>query len=148
VRLTALPKDGVAVSPLLFRPVPEPLRLLLKASEAALALGVSQRLLQEWTLRGEIVPLRLPGRGKARSLRYDVRDLIAFVDRVKTNQSRRAPVYRCWKRQSRLLGTGSMSTEEKCGSRDKRLTLSEIFALAVPETRRRYLSHLPFRGSW
>lgn len=75
------------VSTLLTRPATEPLRLLLKANEAANALGVSQRLLQEWTSRGEIVPIRLPGRGKARAIRFDVRDLVAFVDRMKAKQT-------------------------------------------------------------
>jgi excisionase family DNA binding protein len=59
-------------------------RLLLKGREAAEALGISERTLWELTARKEIPVIRLPGRGKeARSLRYDVEDLRAWIDRQK-----------------------------------------------------------------
>ena len=59
-------------------------RLLLKSREAAEALGISERTLWELTARGEIPVIRIPGRGKeARSLRYDVEDLRAWIDRQK-----------------------------------------------------------------
>jgi predicted DNA-binding transcriptional regulator AlpA len=60
-------------------------RLLLKGREAAEALGISERTLWELTAREEIPVIRIPGRGKeARSLRYDVADLRAWIDRQKT----------------------------------------------------------------
>ena len=59
-------------------------RLLFKSREAAEALGISERTLWELTARGEIPVIRIPGRGKeARSLRYDVDDLRAWIDRQK-----------------------------------------------------------------
>jgi len=59
-------------------------RLLLKSREAADALGIGERTLWELTARGEIPVIRIPGRGKkARSLRYDVDDLRAWIDRQK-----------------------------------------------------------------
>jgi predicted DNA-binding transcriptional regulator AlpA len=59
-------------------------RFLLKRPEAALALGMSERTLWELTARGEVPVIRIPGRGKeARSLRYDVEDLRAWIDRQK-----------------------------------------------------------------
>ena len=59
-------------------------RMLLKTREAAEALGMSERTLWELTARGEIPILRIPGRGKeARSIRYDVADLRAWIDRQK-----------------------------------------------------------------
>ena len=61
-----------------FKGMPEAsLKLLLTAREAANALSISERLLWTLTHRGEIPVLRLPGRGKARALRYDVDDLRA-----------------------------------------------------------------------
>jgi excisionase family DNA binding protein len=59
------------------------LKLLLTAREAAGALSVSERTLWELTASGELPVLRLPGRGKARALRYDVADLRAWIDRLK-----------------------------------------------------------------
>jgi hypothetical protein len=68
----------------LITPAP-PLRLLLKPKEAAAALSVSERTLWELTApRGPIPVLRLPGRGKARSLRYDVRALQRWIDNQKS----------------------------------------------------------------
>lgn len=66
----------------LTRPTNE-VRLLLKPDEAASALAISPRTLHELTSRGELVPIRLPGRGKARALRYAVADLIAWIDAQK-----------------------------------------------------------------
>jgi hypothetical protein len=57
--------------------------LLLTARQAAAALSVCERTLWELTDRGEIPVLRLPGRGKARALRYDVEDLRAWINRLK-----------------------------------------------------------------
>jgi len=64
--------------------LPAPVRLLLTPREAAAALSISPRTLWELTApRGPIAVLRLPGRGKARSLRYDIRDLQKFIDAQK-----------------------------------------------------------------
>jgi excisionase family DNA binding protein len=68
---------------LLSRPA-EPVRLLLRPREAAEALALSPRTLWTLTRRGEIPALRVPGRGKARSLRYSVADLQAWIDRQRT----------------------------------------------------------------
>jgi hypothetical protein len=62
-------------------------RLLLTAKEAATALAISPRLLWELTARGEIAALRIPGRGKARSLRYSVEDLRGWIQRTKAGQT-------------------------------------------------------------
>src|SRR5262249_36092672 len=67
----------------LTRPPAQHLRLLLTAREAAAALAVSQRTLEELRRRGELTPIRLPGRGKARALRYHVQDLENWIQRVK-----------------------------------------------------------------
>jgi excisionase family DNA binding protein len=64
-------------------------RLLLTAKQAAAALAVSPRTLWELTARGELPALRLPGRGKARMLRYAVDDLKAWIARTKANAAQR-----------------------------------------------------------
>jgi excisionase family DNA binding protein len=64
--------------------------MLLTAKEAARALAISPRTLWELTARGELPSLRLPGRGKARSLRYSVADLQSWIDRVKAQQTGQA----------------------------------------------------------
>jgi hypothetical protein len=60
-------------------------RLLLSSSDAARALSISPRML--WALtrpRGPIPVIRLGGRGAtARALRYDLRDLVAWIDSLK-----------------------------------------------------------------
>jgi excisionase family DNA binding protein len=53
-------------------------QLLLTLPEAAKALSISQRKLWELTDRGIIAVVRI-----GRSVRYDVRDLAAFVDAAK-----------------------------------------------------------------
>jgi excisionase family DNA binding protein len=58
-------------------------RLLLTVREAAAALSVSPRMLWELTARGEIAALRIPGRGKARSIRYAVEDLQQWIQAQK-----------------------------------------------------------------
>jgi len=68
---------------ILTRPAAQFVRMLLTTREAASALAVSPRLLWTLTHRGELPCLRLPGRGKARAIRYDVRDLLAWIDRQK-----------------------------------------------------------------
>jgi excisionase family DNA binding protein len=60
--------DGVAA--------PEP--LLLRPREAARFLAISERTLWELTRRGEILCVRL-----GRAVRYDRRDLLAAVERLK-----------------------------------------------------------------
>jgi excisionase family DNA binding protein len=75
---------------LLTRPPAEALRLLLTARQAAEALAVSQRTLWELTARGELTPIRLPGRGKARAIRYAVTDLEIWIQRRKAGQTRLA----------------------------------------------------------
>jgi predicted site-specific integrase-resolvase len=57
--------------------------LLLKPRDAARALAVSERTLWGLVKSGEIPCLRIPGRGKARAIRYDVRDLLGWIERVK-----------------------------------------------------------------
>jgi hypothetical protein len=55
-------------------------RLLLTKREAAAALSVCERTLYDLTApRGPIPCLRLPGRGVARSIRYAVDDLRAWI---------------------------------------------------------------------
>jgi hypothetical protein len=71
------------MSNLLTRPSAEILRLLLRPREAAEALGISERLLFDLNRSGQIPCLRIPGRGKARSIRYAVADLQAFINRTK-----------------------------------------------------------------
>ncbi len=58
------------------------LRLLLKPDQAAAALAISPRLL--WTLNksGELPSLRI-----GRAVRYDPRDLVAWIDRQKSETS-------------------------------------------------------------
>jgi hypothetical protein len=58
--------------------------LLHTHRNAARVLAVSERTLWGLVKSGEIPCLRIPGRGKARAIRYDVRDLLAWIDRVKT----------------------------------------------------------------
>jgi excisionase family DNA binding protein len=63
-------------------------RLLLTARQAAEALAVSRRTLWQLTApRGPIPALRLPGRGRARSLRYSVEDLERWIDEAKAAQA-------------------------------------------------------------
>jgi excisionase family DNA binding protein len=62
------------------------LRLLLRPREAAEALAVSPRTLWQLTASGELTAIRLPGRGKARSLRYVVADLERWIERTKAAQ--------------------------------------------------------------
>jgi len=65
-------------------PVTTPPLLLLTSRQAAHALSISPRLLWQLTEpRGPIRVLRLSGRGSARALRYDVRDLLAWIDGAK-----------------------------------------------------------------
>jgi predicted DNA-binding transcriptional regulator AlpA len=66
---------------LLTRQHAESPRLLLTARQTAEALAISSRTLWELTNRGELTPIRLPGRGKARSLRYAVADLERWIAR-------------------------------------------------------------------
>ncbi|MBI5758811.1 MAG: helix-turn-helix domain-containing protein [Planctomycetales bacterium] len=57
-----------------------PVRLLLTPREAAKAMAVSERTLWGWSEpRGPIPVVRI-----GRSVRYDQRDLIAFIDFAKT----------------------------------------------------------------
>lgn len=69
---------------ILTRTPPDAPRLLLTARAAAEALAISPRMLWELTRRGELTPIRVGGRGiAARALRYDMRDLLAWIDRLK-----------------------------------------------------------------
>ena len=68
----------------LTRPTAEAPRLLLTARQAAEALALSPRTLWELTRRGDLSAIRVPGRGKARALRYAVEDLQRWIDRQKT----------------------------------------------------------------
>ncbi len=67
----------------LTRPRDETLRLLLTARQAAEALAVSPRTLFTLKHRGELRALRIPGRGRARSIRYAVEDLEQWIVRTK-----------------------------------------------------------------
>lgn len=62
----------------LSQPVPPAPRLLLTPRETAKAMGICEKTL--WTLsnRGELPAVRI-----GRSVRYDVADLQAFIDRQK-----------------------------------------------------------------
>ena len=62
-------------------------RLLLTAKDAAAALAIAPRTLWELTHRGEIPVLRLPGRGKARTIRYALVDLESWIARTRDGQS-------------------------------------------------------------
>lgn len=62
-------------------------KLLLTAREAAAALGICERTLWELTNRGEIPTVRIPGRGKAKSIRYDIADIHALIHRYKQSPS-------------------------------------------------------------
>ena len=55
-----------------------PPQLLLTAKQAAAALSISERTLWELTRRGEIPRLKIGA-----SVRYDLRDCIAFIDKKK-----------------------------------------------------------------
>jgi hypothetical protein len=67
----------------LIAPIPKTIRLLLRSSEAAAALSICPRLLWDLTKRGEICCVRIPGRGKARAIRYAVEDLENWIARQK-----------------------------------------------------------------
>lgn len=58
-----------------FRSGSEPARLLFKSRHAALALQISERKLFDLAKRGLIPVVRLD-----KSVRFDVRDLIAYID--------------------------------------------------------------------
>jgi excisionase family DNA binding protein len=57
---------------------PPVVQLLLSPPQAAQALAIGQRKLWELTNRGVIRAVRI-----GRAVRYDVRDLAAFIDRAK-----------------------------------------------------------------
>jgi hypothetical protein len=76
-------------------------RLLLTAKQAAAALAISPRTLWELTASGELQPLRLPGRGKARTLRYAVEDLQRWIERTKASQAAGASAGRAAKASGR-----------------------------------------------
>jgi excisionase family DNA binding protein len=61
-------------------------RLLLTTRQAAAALAVSPRTLWQLTANGELTALRLPGRGKARTIRYAVEDLQRWIHDTKARQ--------------------------------------------------------------
>jgi hypothetical protein len=62
-------------------------RLLLRKPEAAEALAVSERFLDELVRRGDVAVIHLPGRGKqARAVRYCVRDLERYVSSLKDQE--------------------------------------------------------------
>jgi len=67
-------------------PVEAP-RLLLTARQAAEALAISPRTLWELTARGELPALRIPGRGRARAIRYAVEDLQRWIQRTRDGQT-------------------------------------------------------------
>jgi hypothetical protein len=72
----------------LTRRAPEPLRLLLDKKQAAVAICASERFLDGMIQRGEIVPIKMPGRGGApRAVRFLVSDLQAYVDKIKGEQT-------------------------------------------------------------
>lgn len=73
---------------LLTRPTAPAIRLLLTPRQAAEALAISPRTLWELTAHGELTPIRLPGRGKARALRYAVDDLRDWIARQQRNGQR------------------------------------------------------------
>jgi hypothetical protein len=60
--------------------------LLLTSRQAAEALSISEGTLGQLKRNGELTPLKIPGRGKARALRYAVVDLEEWI----TNQKEKA----------------------------------------------------------
>jgi hypothetical protein len=69
---------------ILTRPALEATRLLLTSRQAAEALAISERHLAELRRRGELTPIRIPGRGRARSVRYLLADLREWIEKQKT----------------------------------------------------------------
>jgi hypothetical protein len=69
---------------LLRPPVPTP-QLLLTSRQAAAALSISERTLAQLKSNGQLKPIKLAGRGKARSLRYAVADLQTWIEKQKEN---------------------------------------------------------------
>jgi hypothetical protein len=66
------------------RPSPQGPKLLLTSKDTATALSISERMLAELRARGNLTPIRLPGRGKAaRSLRYHLKDLESWIEAQK-----------------------------------------------------------------
>jgi hypothetical protein len=64
------------------------LPLLVSARRAAKLLSVSERTLWGMTWpRGDLPAIRLPGRGRARSIRYAVGDLEKWIERQRAAQS-------------------------------------------------------------
>jgi excisionase family DNA binding protein len=59
---------------------------LVTPKQAAAALAVSPRTLWQLTASGELTALRLPGRGKARTIRYAVADLKRWIHDTKARQ--------------------------------------------------------------
>lgn len=61
-----------------------PPRLLLTRREAAKALGISERMVWQLTAAGQLIAIRLPGRGaRARAIRYSADDLRDWIARLK-----------------------------------------------------------------
>jgi hypothetical protein len=58
-------------------------KLLVTAKQAAAALSISERTLWAWTNRKIIACVKI-----GRSVRYDLRDLAAFIDRAKEGGTR------------------------------------------------------------
>ena len=56
-------------------------RILLKSKEAAEKLAISQRKLYDLTKKNEITAVRI-----GRAVRYDLRDLLAWIDYKKNEQ--------------------------------------------------------------
>lgn len=72
----------------MFRHSEFPVHLLLNARDAARALAICQRTLYQLTApRGPIPVIRLPGSGKARALRYAVKDLEDWIESLKAQNS-------------------------------------------------------------
>ena len=66
--------------------LPREVRLLLTPKDAAAALAISARTLWQLTNRGELPCFRIPGRGKARAIRYAVTDLEYWIQRTRDGQ--------------------------------------------------------------
>ncbi len=74
-----LPRDNREPATWAARPVGgDPLRLLLNLPEAARALGISPRAFHDLAKSGQIRRILI-----GRSVRYDLRDLMAFIDAKK-----------------------------------------------------------------
>lgn len=66
---------------ILTKPASEPTPLLVPAREAARLLSISERKFWELVDAGQIPRIVIPGKGKERTFRYAIDDLLKWVER-------------------------------------------------------------------